>query len=153
MHINAFLWEIIRMRLLITGGFYGQSIQRRHFCLHRSKGRCHGKQILAIIGKHILKMAITSVVCTISMQRLVWDRVCAIGEFICDTLVHKGQREVTMAASFGTKIAVNTFLPETTRMWLLITGSFCGPPIWRRHLWLHCKVLRHIAAATKFWPI
>ena len=32
-----------------------------------------------------------------------FDRVCAIGEFICDTLVHKGQREVTMATNFGTK--------------------------------------------------
>ena len=34
-------------------------------------------------------------------------RVYAIGEFICDTLVHKGQKGVTMATNFGTKIAIN----------------------------------------------
>ena len=32
------------------------------------------------------------------------------------TLVHKGQREVTMATNFGTKIAISAFLPETTGM-------------------------------------
>ena len=30
-----------------------------------------------------------------------------MGEFICDTPVHKGQRGVTMATNFGTKIAIN----------------------------------------------
>jgi len=37
-----------------------------------SKGRCHGNQILAKIGKkNITKMAIASVVCNISIQGLV----------------------------------------------------------------------------------
>ena len=34
---------------------------------------------------------------------------CAIGEFICDTPVHKGQRGVTMATNFETKIAINAY--------------------------------------------
>jgi len=48
--INAFLRDITRMRLLITGGFHGQPIQRRHFWLQGSKGRCHGNQILTKTG-------------------------------------------------------------------------------------------------------
>jgi len=38
-----------------------------------------------------------------------WDRVCAIWEFICETPVHKGQRRVTMATNFGTKIVINAY--------------------------------------------
>ena len=64
------------------------------------------------------------------------DRICAIGEFIYNTTVHKGQRGVTMATNFGTKIAINALLWEIARMWLLITGGFCGRPIQRRHYWL-----------------
>jgi len=62
-------------------------------------------------------MAIPSVVCDISIQ-FGFDvgLICAIGEFICDTPVHKGQRGVTMATNFGTKIAINAYLRETTRM-------------------------------------
>ena len=32
-----------------------------------------------------------------------------MGEFICDTPVHMGQRGVTMATNFGTKIAINAY--------------------------------------------
>ena len=32
-----------------------------------------------------------------------------MGEFIYDTPVHKGQRGVTMATNFGTKIAINAY--------------------------------------------
>ena len=60
-------------------------------------------------------MTITSVVSDISMQSLVLDRVCAIGEFICDTPVHKGQRGVTMATNFGTKIAIDAYKCISTR--------------------------------------
>jgi len=45
-----------------------------------------------------------------------------------DSTVHKGQRGVTMATNFGTKIAINAyiyaFLREITGMRLLITGGF-----------------------------
>ena len=41
--------------------------------------------------------------------------VCAIGEFICDTPVHKGQRDVTMATNFGRKIAINAYECICTR--------------------------------------
>jgi len=37
----------------MTGGFRGRPIQRRHFCLQGSKGRCHGNQILAKRGQKI----------------------------------------------------------------------------------------------------
>ena len=39
-----------------------------------------------------------------------------IGEFIFDNPVHKGQRGITMATNFGTKLAINAFLKETSRM-------------------------------------
>ena len=45
MRINEFLQQIARMWLLITGGFRGRPIQRRHLSLQGSKGRCHGNQI------------------------------------------------------------------------------------------------------------
>jgi len=69
--INAFLREITRMQLLITGGFCGRPIQRRHFCLQGSKGRRRGCQFVAKIGKNVTKMVITSLVCNISMQSFV----------------------------------------------------------------------------------
>jgi len=40
------------------------------------------------------------------------------------TPVHKGQRGLTMATNSGTKIAINAFLQEITRIWLLIIGVF-----------------------------
>jgi len=55
MHINAFLREIARTWLLITGGFRGRPIQRRHFGLQGSKRRFHDNQVLAKIGKNITK--------------------------------------------------------------------------------------------------
>jgi len=42
---HAFLQEITRMGLLITGGFRRRPIQRRHFWLQESKGRCHGNKL------------------------------------------------------------------------------------------------------------
>ena len=41
--------------------------------------------------------------------------VCAIGEFICDTPLHKGQMGITMATNFGTKIAINAYKCISTR--------------------------------------
>jgi len=52
MHMNAFVRGITRTRLLITGGLRGRPIQRRHFWLQGTKGRCHGNQILTKIGKN-----------------------------------------------------------------------------------------------------
>jgi len=48
----------------------------------------------------------------------VWfsHRVCAIRELICDTPVHKGHTGVTIATNFGTKIAINGLLRDTTGM-------------------------------------
>jgi len=116
--INAFPRDIARMSLLITGGFRGRPIQRRHFWLQRSMGRCRGNHVLAKICKKYHKMAITSVSLYMRYPSRVWfwDWVCAIGEFICDTLAHKRQREVTMATNFWTKITINAFLQETMGM-------------------------------------
>jgi len=36
-------------------GFRGRPIQRRHFGMRGSKGRCHGNQILAKISQKITK--------------------------------------------------------------------------------------------------
>jgi len=83
-------------------------------------------------------MTITSVVSDISMQSLVLDRVCAIGEFICDTPVIRGKRTVTMATNFGTKIAINAHKCISTRdNENVITYNrvfFRGGPIQRRLL-------------------
>jgi len=125
--------------IIYNRGFRGQPIQRRHFWLQGSKRRCQGNQILSKIGQNVRKIDITSVVCNICMQSLVWDRVCAIGEFIYDTPVRKGQRSVTMATNFVTIIAINAynaFLWAIARMRLLITGSFLGWLIQTRNFWL-----------------
>ena len=49
------------------------------------------------------------------MLAFLLDRLCAIGKFMCDTPVHKGQRGVTMATNFGTKIAINAYKSMPTR--------------------------------------
>jgi len=50
--------------------------------------------------------------CIRHMNAWSCERVSVISEFICDTPVHKGQRGVTTATNFGTKIAINAFLRE-----------------------------------------
>ena len=133
MHINAFVREIARMWLLITGGFRGRAIQRRHFWLQGSNGRCHGNQFLA---KYITKSPQLQLYAPYPCRVWFCHRVCAVRELICDTPVHKGQRGVTMATNFGTKIAINAFLGDTTGMWLRITWVFRG---------------RDVAMATKYF--
>jgi len=36
-------------------------------------------------------------------------------EFVCDTPVHNGQRGITMATNFGTKVAINVYKCISTR--------------------------------------
>jgi len=48
-------------------------------------------------------MAITSVVCDVSVQSLVLRQGLSYKEFICNTFVHKRQRGDTMATNLGTK--------------------------------------------------
>jgi len=113
--INAFLRKITRMWLLITTGFRRRPIQRRHFWLQGSKGRCHGNQILAKISHNFTKMAITSVVCNISMKSLVLKQgLCYRGIHLWHA-VHKRQRGVTIATNFGSKIAINAYKCISTR--------------------------------------
>jgi len=69
--IHAFLREITRMPLLITGGFLDRPIPRRHFLIARCKGPCHVNQILAKTGKNLTMMVITSVVYA-TYQCRVW---------------------------------------------------------------------------------
>ena len=38
-----------------------------------------------------------------------------IGEFICDTSIHKEQRGITMATNFGTEIVINAYKCICTR--------------------------------------
>jgi len=99
-------------------------------------------------------MAITSVVCNISMQSFVLRLGLSIGEFICDSPVHKGQMGVTMGTNFGTKIATNAHKCISTRdneNAISYNRDFRGQPIQRRHFSV-LKGLRDDATATKFWP-
>jgi len=72
----------------------------RHFCLQGSKGRCHGNQIMAEIGKTITKWPQLQLWATHPCRVWFWDRICAIGECICDTLLHHGLHK-PMAKSMG----------------------------------------------------
>ena len=67
------------------------------------------------LGQKTTKMAITSVVARHTCRVWFWDGVCAIGEFVCDTPAHKGQRVVTMATKFRTKLAINAHKCISTR--------------------------------------
>jgi len=125
MHINTFLWQITRMRLPTTEGFRGWTIQRRHFWLHGSKGRrFHGNQVLAKIGKNITKG---------HNFNCIWHIHAKLVFEIGFVLSVNSPVTLSYTRDKGTIIAINAFLRETTQMWLLITGSLCGRPMWRRH--------------------
>ena len=85
---------------------------------------CKGLRDVAMatnFGKNkpkITKLAITSVLCNISMRSWFCDRFCAIVEYICDTPIHKKQRGLTMATNFGTKIAINVYAVSYTHLTL-----------------------------------
>ena len=73
-------------------------------------------------------------------------------EFICDTPVHKGQRGVTMATNFGTKIAINAhnaFLRDINENVVTYNGVFVVGQ--SKEDISDCKGLRDVAIATKFW--
>jgi len=59
--------------LVLGYGFWGSTNPKTTFLIARegSKGRCHGNQVMAKIGKNITKMAMTSVVCDIFIQSSV----------------------------------------------------------------------------------
>jgi len=127
------------MQLLTTGGFRGWTIQRRHFWLQRSKGRCHGNQILAKIGQKIKNGHNFS-----CKQHIHAEFGFEIG------FVPSGNSSVTLPytrdketlpcqAILGLKLLqmhINTFLREIMRMRLLTTGGFHGWTIQRSHFWL-----------------
>ena len=71
--INAYKCISVRdsENAITYNGVFVVDQPKKSFLIARSKGRCHGNQILAKIGQKITKMAITSVVCNISMQSLV----------------------------------------------------------------------------------
>ena len=63
--------------------------------------------------------------------------------------MHKGQRGVTMATNFGTKIDINAYKCISTRdNENVITGRLRGRPIQKDIS--DCKGLRYVAMATKF---
>jgi len=73
----------------------------------------------------------------------------AIGVFICYTHVHKGQRGVTMATYFGTKI----FLCISTRdSENVMTYNRVFMVSQSKEDICDCKDLRDVAMATEFWP-
>jgi len=76
-----------------------------------------------------------------------------IGGFTCDTLVHMGQRGVTMATNFGTKIATNAYKCICTRNSenVIIYNRVFS---WSTNPWNMSdpKGLRDVAVTTKSWP-
>jgi len=145
------------MRLLITGGFRGRPIQKRHFWLQRSKGRCHGNQILAKTGQKNHKNGHN-----LSCKRhihAVWFWVGFVPSGNSSvTLPYKTDKVALLwRPILGQKLLwmhTNAFLREITRTQLLITGGFCGRPIQRRHFWLqgfqgHCHGNQFLAKIGK----
>ena len=90
-------------------GFRGRPIQRRHFRLQGCKGRCHGNQIFAKIIKKSQKGHNFS-----RMQHIHAEFGFEIGYVPSGnssvTLPYTGQRGITTATNFGTKIAINAFI-------------------------------------------
>jgi len=127
MHINAFLQEIAWTWLLITRGFRGRPIQKRHFWLQRFKGRFHNNQVLAKIGKNITKG---------HNFNCIWHTYAEFGFEIGFVLSVNSSVTLSYTMDKGTIIAINTFLRETAEMWLIITGSLRGRSMWRRRFWL-----------------
>jgi len=85
-------------------------------------------------------------------QAIFPDRVCAIGEFICDTPVHKGQMGVTVATNFGTKLAINAYKCASTRdneNAVTYNGVFVVDQ--SKEDIFDCNGLRDVAMAPKFW--
>jgi len=83
------------------------------------------------------------------MQCLPWDRVSAISELIYDNPVYQGKRTVTMVTNLGTKIAINAFLWEMARMWLLLREIFVVSQ--SRQDIFDCKGLADVAMSTIFF--
>jgi len=107
MHINAFLREIARTWLLITGGFRGRPIQRRLFGLQVSKRRFHDNQVLAKMGKSITKGHSFNCVRHIHAK---------LGFEIGFVLSVNSSVTLSYRRDKGTIIAINAFLRETMEM-------------------------------------
>ena len=75
-------------------------------------------------------------------------------EIISDTPVHKGQRGVTMATNFGTKIAINAHkcisMRDSENVITYNRGVFVVDQ--SKEDISDCKGLRGVAIATKIWP-
>ena len=75
-------------------------------------------------------------------------------EFICDNPLHKGQRGVTMATNFGTKIALNAYKcisMRDSKNVITYNRGFLVVDQSEEDI-SDCKDLRGVAMATKFWP-
>jgi len=77
-----------------------------------------------------------------------------MGEFNCDTPVHKGQRGVTNATNFGTQIAINAYkcisMRDSENVITYNRGVFVVDQ--SKEDIYDGKGLRDVAMATKFWP-
>jgi len=103
------------------------------FWLQGSKGRFHGNQVLAKIGKNITKG---------HNFNGIWHIHAEFGFEIGFVLSVNSSVTPSYTRDKGTIIAINAFQRETTEMWLLITGSLRGPPMWRSHFWLQISKAR-----------
>jgi len=148
MHINAFVWEITRIRLRITRGFRGRPIQK-------NISDCKDLRDVAMATKLWPKSHKNdhNFSC---MQHIHAEFGFEIG-FVTSGIHQwhshtQGTKGITMATNFGTRIAINAynaFLWETTGMPLLMGVFVVGQS---EEDICDCKILRHVATTTKFWP-
>ena len=153
MHINTFLREITRVRLLITG-FSGRPIQRSHFWLQGSKKRCHGNQILAKIGQKNHKNGYNFNCKRHIHAELGFETGFVPSGYSSVTLPYtRDKGPLPWQPNLEQKLLnmhINAFLREITRVRLLITGFFVVDQ--SKEVTSDCKGLRGVAMATKFWP-
>ena len=134
--ITALVWQLLTNILVVWYSFRGQPIQRRHFWLHGSNGRCYGNQILAKISNKLISQNghnFSCRLCDMSMHVCFWDRISAISELVCSTPV-QGKKDRYRGNQFRIKIAINVFIRDSVNMIrLLITEVFRRRPT-QRHL-------------------
>jgi len=143
--ITALVWQLLTNILVLWYGFRGQPIERKHFWLQGSNGRCYGNQIFCQNTQKSDKMAITSVAGYATCQWNVWfwDRISAISEFVCSTPV-QGKKDRYRGNQFRIKIAINVFIRDSVNVIrLLITEVFRGRPP-QRHFWLQGSIGRFL---------
>jgi len=137
------------MWLLIKGGFCGWQIQRRHCWLQGSKGRCHGNQILAKIGKNLKNSYNLSCVRHIHPQFGFKIGFQLLANWYV-TLPYKGQKGRYHGNQFWDKNCYKCISTKNNENVVTRNREFS----WMANpnkTFLINKGLTYVAMATKFW--